>query len=610
MMKKILSIKYFLMIFLLGSGLTAAQSFTATVDKTTLALSETFQVYFNFKGEDANSIKDFQPPQFDEFQVLSGPNQSSSMQIINGKVSASITYSYYLKPTTTGTFTIGKAEVTHLGKNYSTKPIEITVIQTTPNTNQNLSRKSSDDNISDNLFIIASVDKRSAFVGEQVTVTYKLYTRLNISSPQISKLPNFEGFWAEDLETGKTVSFDIEMYKGERYRSAVIKKVALFPTKSGKLTVTPFELNVPVIIKRKRSTDDLFDDFFNDSFFGRTETQDYIAKSNQVTINVSPLPNGNVPESFDGAVGNFDLSASIDKKEVEQNESVTLKIKISGTGNIKLLDVPEIELPVGFEKYDPKTSEKIAKNNIISGTKSIEYLLVPRIAGEKKIPPVEFSYFNPRTKKYETEKTPEFTLTVTEGEGNFSAENNGFSKEDVKLLSEDIRYIKTSSVELKEKGEFNEIKSWFWFTAVFPLFVLVSLIIFKRRSDRLSGNQQMMRFQKAEKAAKQRLKTAKKLLEEQKLTAFYTEISTALSGYLEDKLTIQKSEFTVNKALAALKQKNIPEELIGRVKSIIEESEYARFAPDGEQKARAGQLYNNSVEVIIHLEKYLRGKNK
>ncbi len=607
--KRINFIQVLFLYLIILTGISAAQTFTATVDKTTLGLSESFQVYFTFKGEDANQIKNFSPPPFDNFRILSGPNESTSMQIINGKVSASVTFSYYLKPENTGSFSIGEAKLEHKGKTYSTNPLEVTIIKTTPNTNQNLNNGHSAKDIADNLFILATVDKRNAYVGEQVTVIYKLYTRLNISSPQISKLPNYEGFWAEELETGKSVSFDIEMYKGERFRSAVIKKVALFPTKAGKLNVTPFELNVPVILKRKRGSDDLFDNFFNDSFFGRTETQDFIAKSNPVNINVKPLPQS-APEAFSGAVGKFDMEASLSKDEVEQNESVTLRIKISGSGNIKLLEVPDIELPSGFEKYDPKTSEKISKTSLVSGVKSIEYLLVPRIAGKKRIPPIEFSYFNPRTGKYVTETSPEFLLTVTEGEGNIYAGDGSFSKEDVKLLSEDIRYIKTSAFDLKKKGEFNQIKAWFWFTAVFPLIILGVLIGIKKRNDKLNGNQRALRFQKAEKAARQRLKTAKKMLEMQKLTAFYTEISTALTGYLEDKLSIQKSEFTIEKALKKLKTSNVPDDLTNRLNEIIQESEYARFAPDGEQKARADKLYDNSVEVIVSLEKYLRGKGK
>lgn len=608
-MKKLDFIKIALVVVLIFTGTAAAQTFTATVDKTTLGLSETFQVYFAFKGEDANQIKNFSPPSFDNFKIVSGPNESTSMQIINGKVSASLTFSYYLRPKKTGTFTIAAAGLEHKGKKFSTTPIEIVVVNTTPNTNQKLNSAQSPQDISKNLFIAATVDKRSAFVGEQVTIVYKLFTRLNISSPQISKLPNYEGFWAEDLETGKSVSFDIEMYKGERFRSAVIKKVALFPTKAGKLTVTPFELNVPVILKKKRGGDELFDNFFNDSFFGRTETQDYIVKSNPVSLDVNPLPGG-APESFNGAVGNFDLEASLNKTEVEQNESVSLSIKISGSGNIKLLEVPEIELPSGFEKYDPKTSEKISKSNLVSGVKSIEYLLVPRIAGKKSIPPIAFTYFNPKSKKYITENSNEFTLNVLEGEGMIAGNTEGFSKEDVKLLSEDIRYIKTSSFDLKEKGEFNKIRTWFWFAAIFPVLILAGLVLVRKRKDRLNGNQSALRFQKAEKAAKQRLKTAKKFLEEKKLTKFYTEISIALSGYLEDKLNIQKSEFTLEKALAKLKKKNIPDELIIKLKMIMEDSEYARFAPDGEQQAKAGSLYQYSVDVIISLEKYLRGKIK
>ncbi|MFC2134672.1 BatD family protein, partial [Bacteroidota bacterium] len=338
----------------------SGQEFNATVDKTTVGQNERFQVYFTFEGEDVNGVRNFTPPSFEGFRVLSGPNQSTSMQIINGKVSGSLTYSFIVQGSEIGKYPLGTASVEYEGDTYKTDPLQIEVVKGTPKQSRDESSTGvSDEELAENVFIVATADKRKAVIGEQITITYKLYTRLNISSPQISKLPTYQGFWAEELNASQNIMFNIEMYNGERYRAATIKTVALFPSKTGKLSVTPFELNVPVLVRKKRKRSDIFDQFFNDSFFGKTETVDYIAKSNKVIIDVSDVPKSNVPDSFNGAVGKYNFKAEINKSNVELNEGITLRVTISGQGNIKLLDVPEIKLPPGFEMYDPKTSETI-----------------------------------------------------------------------------------------------------------------------------------------------------------------------------------------------------------------------------------------------------------
>ncbi len=217
-----------------------AQSFNATVDKTTIGQYEQFQVYFTFNGEDINSVQNFQPPSFPGFKILSGPNQSTSMQIINGKVSGSLSFTYILQPSGMGDFTIGSASVVYSGKTYRTQPLKIKVIKGTPQQQAQSNGGYTDAELGKNVFIIAEANKSNVLLGDQITVTYKLYTKLNIASPQITKLPQYQGFWAEEMEPTRTISFDIGMYKGERFRVATIKQVALFPTKTGTLNVTPF----------------------------------------------------------------------------------------------------------------------------------------------------------------------------------------------------------------------------------------------------------------------------------------------------------------------------------------------------------------------------------
>ena len=601
--------KYFLAVLLLSvlTDTVLAQKFSASIERTTVGQNDRFQVDFTFEGGDVNSVSNFRQPNFAGFRVLSGPNQSSSVQIINGRSSGSISLSYILQPSNIGEFTIGPASIDLAGKTYSTQPIKIKVEKGTPQQQQQSSSGGyNQQELAKSVFIVAEANKSRVMQGEQITVTYKLYTKLNIASPQITKLPSYEGFWSEEIGPIKQINFDLEMYRGERFRVAKIKQVALFASKTGTLNVTPFELNVPVIVKKKRTGNDVFDEFFNDSFFGRSETVQFLAKSNTLKVQVDALPSG-APASFNGAVGNFTFRAEIDKENVTANESITLRMNLSGSGNIKLLNVPQPQLPGGFEKYEPKTVENINRSAVVSGQKIIDYLIVPRSSGTKEIPPVEFTYFNPSSKKYVTLKSQTFKINVRPSVGGEVASNN-FAKEDVKLLSQDIRYIKLSDFNLEPKQEITFIKPWFWLSIVLPLLGMIGAFVYKTKQDKLYGNVQLLKFQKAEKEARKRLKLAKAALDSQQTTNFYSEISFALFGYLEDKLSIQKSEFTLDGAVEKLQRKTVNEALIARVKQIAERCEFARFAPQGEMQAAANDMYEETVKVIIDLDSSIGGK--
>lgn len=600
--------KYLLIVFVLVcANELFAQKFSASIERTTVGLNERFQVDFNFEGGDINNVSNFRPPTFAGFRVLSGPNQSSSMQIINGRVSGSLGFSYILQPSSMGEFTIGSASLDHAGKTYSTQPIKIKVDKGSAQSQQQSSGGGyNQQELAKNVFIVAESNKSRVLQGEQITVTYKLYTKLNIASPQITKLPSYEGFWSEEIGPIKQINFDLEMYRGERYRVAKIKQVALFPSKTGTLNVTPFELNVPVIVKKKRTGNDMFDEFFNDSFFGRSETVEFLAKSNTLKVIVDPLPSG-APASFNGAVGNFNFKAEVDKNDVAANESVTLRMNLSGSGNIKLLNPPTPQLPGGMEKYEPKTVENVNRGAVVSGQKIVDYLLIPRSSGMKEIPAIEFTYFNPGSRKYVTLKSPTYRINVRPGVGGEVSSNN-FAKEDVKLLSQDIRFIKLNDFNLEPKQEISFIKPWFWLSIILPLLAMSGAFVYKSRQDKLSGNTQLLKFQKAEKEARKRLKLAKAALDTKQTTNFYSEISFALFGYLEDKLSIQKSEFTIEGAAEKLFKKNVNETLIERVKKIAERCEFARFAPQGEMQAAANDMYEETVKVIVDLDSSIGGK--
>ncbi len=606
--------KYFGILFFLFTGGILAQSLTASVSDNPVGLQDRFQITFTFSGTDINNIKNFSAPAFNNFLTLSGPNQSTSIQFINGAQSASISFSYYLQPRSIGKFTIGSASIDYKGTQYKSDPITIEVVKGSSQPQQQAQNQQQQDNVAtnkeigDNLFIRAVADKQKVYLGEQVVVTYKLYTRVNIAAQMsISKLPQYQGFWAEELETSPTIMFTTEVVNGKQYRVGVLKKAALFPSQTGELKVSPFELNVPVQIRKKRkSNGNFFDDFFNDPFFDTGQTVNYTAKSNTIKLNVLPLPSTNVPPSFNGAVGKYSMTSSLDKSETKTNDPVTIKLDISGTGNIKLLNIPEVKLPTGMEKYDPQVKQDITRKDVVSGKMDIEYLIVPRIAGTKSIPPIEFSYFDPQKKSYETLSSPEYKIKIDQG--NTVASYTSSGKEDIKVLDNDIRFIKTSDEALEKKNTFLIYSFGFWSAAIFPLFVLVGLITWKKKTDKLAGNLQLLKFQKAQKVARNRLKLAQKLKEENKQTEFYSEISQALFGYLEDKFKIAKSDFTVDKAIDELRNNEIKDELINDFKVCAEKCEFIRFAPSKDGVNAMNDMYDESAKIIIELEKSFSDK--
>ena len=590
-------------LLILFSNIIFAQAFLASVSHSKISIDDQFELSFTFSGDNLNGLKNFVPPGMDNFMILSGPSQSTSMEFVNGISSASKTYTYYLKAKSLGNYNIGSASVEYNGKIYKTDPLSVEIVKGTTPVDKQKDEPSVDSEIAENLFVRATADKQRVYQGEQVTVTYKLYTRLNIASQMsVSKLPQYQGFWAEELETSKNILFSTEVINGKQFRVGILKKVALFPNQSGELSVTPFELNVPVLVQKKKRSNNIFDDFFNDPF-GRGETVDYSAKSNKLKVNVLPLPKERIPESFNGAVGDFTLNSSIDKSKTNTNEPVSLKIDIKGNGNIKLVDIPEVKLPPGFEKYDPKISEQINRTGKIGGKKTIEYLIVPRTPGDKQIPGIAFSFFNPDKKSYVTLSSNPYTIKVAQGERVFEPDISGLNKEDIKLLSKDIRYIKTSGNDISKRSELLIFRFGFWAAVGIPLVALIGFVAFKKRDEKLTADVQLLRYRKAQKVAKNRLKIAQSLMIKKQDREFYTELSQALFGYLEDKLHIPKAEFSVDRAIFELQKRNIAQDVVDRVQKVSQKCEYVRFAPGSNGTDTMNDMYNELSDLIIDIEK-------
>jgi hypothetical protein len=594
--------KKLLLLILISFELISAQNFTASVNNTTVSEGEPFEVSFTFEGSDINSLGNFIPPSFSGFKMISGPNQSTSMQIINGNVSASRTLSYVLVATSTGKFTIGSATIEFKGQKLKTEPIQITVIKgTSKPKEEKRETEVNTQEISDNLFIRAVADKYRAYIGEQVTVTYKLYTRLNIAAQMsISKLPQYVGFWSEEIETARNLTFSTEVVDGKKFNVAVLKRAALFPTQSGKLEVTPFEVTIPIAIRKNRNLNNFWDSFFDDPF-NRQEIYDYKAKSNVIKIDVLPLPDADKPLSFNGAVGKYNISISIDKEDAKVNEPLNLKVKISGTGNIALLQHPVFDLPAGFEKYDSKVNEEITRSSKISGSKTYEFLLVPRAAGQREIKPIEFSYFDPYAKKYFTLKTANFNIKIRQNDSLMAFYS--VEKENIKTLGSDIRAIKSDFDDLSNEKNILVNNFYFWLAVIIPLFGFVGILYWNNYNRKITADIKTFNYIRAEKIAKKKLKKAMKLLTQNQVQEFYTEIAQAFYGYLENKLDINKSDFTLDLAERKLLELGIEESVANRVKKTGEKFEFVRFAPNADKNTSMKEFYDEVMSVIIDVER-------
>ncbi len=587
-------------------------SFTASADKTTIALGEQFNLQFTLSGAGTSSGTNFQLPDLSKFLILSGPNQSTSMQFINGSVSSSVSYGYVLQARETGKFTIGAASIEAGGKKYSTQPLTITVVKGSAQQKQSAANGAAQtpDNsvhIGDNLFLRAEVDRTHVYQGEQITVTFKVFTRVRITNYTINKLPNMIGFWSEDIAIPQQVNLVNETYKGKQYQVGVLKKTALFPTQPGTLEINPLEIICQVQVQQRRSNGkDWFDQFFNDPFFNSVQTSNVTITSEPVKVTVLPLPKNDAPRDFQGAVGKFSMDVALSKKNVKTNEPLSLKATISGTGNIKILEAPGLEVPNDFEKYDPKVTDNIDRTGpAIHGSKTFEWLLVPRYPGEKHIPPVDFSYFDPSQRKYVSLHSNPIDITVEKGSAEPEQFTGTISKEDVKLLNEDIRFIKTDPMAFHRRGEETLSSATVAVITVLPLLAFIGIVAFRQKSIRDSADVVSFRARKAMKVATKRLQQAKTLLTANNAEEFYTETSRALWQYVADKLSIDRAELSIDTVTQQLSEKNISPELVGRIKECLEICEFARFAPASASEEEKKKMYDLASEVIVATEKEL-----
>lgn len=547
----------------------------------------------------------------DALTVLSGPNvsQQTSFQFINGKQSSSfnLTFTYIMVADKEGTHTIPPASVEEDGKEYKSNPIDIEVIKgnTPAKTNNNQKQPKSNNKSQaksggDKFFVRVLLSRNNIYQGEHVVATLKLYTKVNISGFQDIKFPSFSGFFNQEIETPQNISLERENVNGTIYQTGIIKKYVLFPQRSGKLTIDPFELEA-VVRERQRSRDP-FDDFFGGNFRSYTIKD----KSPKITLNVKPLPSG-APMNFGGAVGNYKLETSVDKTALKTNESITLRVKITGEGNLKLIETPKLNFPGDFEVYDPKVNQNIKVTPSGSrGSITYEYLLIPRHAGSFTLNPLKFSYFNPAIKKYKTLTGQTFNIEVEKGEGNESGVVvSNYSKQDVANIGADIRFIRSGNLGLKP------INTWFFGTSLFWLIyilgtgLIIIFLLIRKKKIKENADQLRMRTKKASKVSKKRLRSAAKELKAGNDGTMYEAILKAIWGYLADKLTIDAASLTRDNVGEILKSNKVSDETVDSLIKLLDDCEFARYAPSATQ-SDSKTVYNQAADIINKLEKNLR----
>lgn len=607
------TMQIYILLFFLFSAFVNAQDpvFMASLSKNPVTQGETFQVTFTLN----NIGQNFRAPSFPGFKILSGPNQSSGTQVINGKISRSSSFSFILSAEKIGTYTIKPATIKLDGKTVSSNALKIEVVEPSEAEKKRRQQQQQEEEqmqdqanqiIRDNLYIKATVSKSNIYRGEQIIATYKLFvnSELNVIDLQVSKNPSFNGFWSDDIEQSQ-VNWVRELVNGVPFRVAEIKKVILSPQQTGKLTVDPFEFESVVRLQtgsqRRRS---IFDDFF-----GRGSYKDfeYLVKSNPISVNVKNFPE-NAPSSFNGAVGDLNMEAWLDKTETSTDEPVTLKIKISGNGNIKLINPLDLNLPPDLETFEPKTADNTSSNaSGVSGNKIFEYLIIPRASGKFKIPAIEFSYFDPASSSYKLIKSEEFTLNVAKGSSDGSASSvTGFKKEDLQFIGKDIRYIATKT-ELYQRSEKSFFKSQIYFLMLgLPFIFLIILIIFRRKKEEDNKNTALVKNKRATKLAQKRLSKAEKLLKSGQDDSFYEEIINALWGYISDKLNISTADLNKDRVKEELNKIKLKEETISRFIEILNESEFARYSNAARDNGKPNQMFDKSKDIISQIEKEIR----
>lgn len=607
--------KYILWVWFCLSGISiqAAIHVKASVASDVIEEGEQFRLSFTINTQD---VSDFYLPLLKGFNIDMGPSRSSqnSIQIINGRTtqSSSLTYTYILSATKAGDYTIPAATATVNGKKYSSNTVNIQVLPGSRNGAQSsqggrqherMQMQNAGAKITGkDLFVTVTADKKNIYEQEAVLLTYKVYSLVNLSQ-LAGEMPDLEGFHTQEIELPHQKNLKMENHNGRNYGTIVWRQYVLYPQKSGKLTIPAVKFDA-VVVQQNRNIDPI-DAFFNGGS-SMVEVKKTITAPS-LTLDVASLPTPR-PDNYSGAVGHFSLSASLTPEDIKTNDALTLRVTVSGAGNMKLMKAPEVKFPKDFETYDAKiTDQTEVGRSGASGKKIFEYVAVPRHAGKYTVPSVEFCYFDTDSKSYKTLKTQTFDVNVAKGKGGESKESDYTDKEDVKLLASDIRYIHQGNVKLYGKDDIYYGTTKYVWSYIIPLLLFIILVAIFRKQAMESANVAKMRHKKANKIANKRLKKAAILWKENKSGEFYDEVLKALWGYVSDKLNIPVAELNKENISEKLLAKGTEEHIVRLLMQTMNECEFARFAP-GDPAQAMDKIYNTATEVINMMEISIKRK--
>ena len=575
-----------------------AQKFTASAPNQ-VEVGQRFQITWSL---DANGSS-FTAPEITGLRVLGGPNQSTSMQYVNGSMTQSITFSYVVLAEKEGEFKIGPAKIKAGGNIITSNELKVKVLKgNSPQANGGNSQGATQNASGDpkDLYARVEVSKTKAFLGERITADLKIYSRVTMVNFDDWKMPSFEGFWTKDIESKQQIQVQNEVVDGVMYQTALIKQMVLYPQKSGKIEIDPMELTVIVRERASGRGRSVFD-----QFFGGYQDVKRPVKSNSVTIDVKPYPSGK-PSDFSGLTGKLNMKATLDRNETKSNEAVNLKVTVSGDGNLYQLQPLDLTFPPDIEVYDPKTSDNIkVSSSGISGSRTFEYVLIPRYSGDFEIGPFSFSYFDPSAKTFKTITQDAFDLIVEKGEGEESGPSqavNITNKEDIRMIGSDIRYIKQGQYPILGGSYFFYRSVPFYAVIGIPLLLFVLFLGYAQYQKAQGKDISKLRSKKATGLAKKRLTKAKKLWDDNQTASFYEEVFKALTAYAADKFVIPLAKLNKDSIKAEFTSKGVPEDTTANFIGVLDKTEFARFAPGADKQM--GDVYDEALQAIINVENH------
>lgn len=613
----------FILFFGISLGQVLAQVSIRVQAPSEVVQGDRFRVSYVVNTSD---VDDFKIGEFEGLVELYGPSrsQSSSFSIVNGKTtsSSSVTFTYTLTTNQAGTFHIPAATVVSDGKSVKSASPQITVLpsgnggggaqgQAGQGQGQNHSSQPDRMRMQDagdkitgkDIFIAVTASKKRVFEQEAVLLTYKLYTLVNVSE-MTGKMPELDGFHVQEINRQRQPELKMEHYNGRNYGTVVWSQYVVFPQQTGELKIPEIKFEA-VVVQQNRNIDP-FDAFFHGASMMTEVRKTVMAPA--VILHVDPLPTPK-PANFSGAVGKFSVTSTLTPQQLKANDATTLRLVVNGTGNMKLMNAPEVQWPKDFERYDPKSEDKTKIGATgSSGSMVFDYIAVPRHQGKFELPPVEFCYFDPDSKEYKTLNTEGYTIDVEKGKGSSNTAAQNYSKEEIEMLNSDIRYIKTRKPDYINADEASLLgTSRIWLLYVITLVIFLILVFVFRRYTVANADVAGRRVRKASKAATKRLKTARKLIAAGDANAFYEETMRALWGYVGDRLNMPASELTRDNIREKLTERDATAELTDQFIAALDECEFARFAP-GDAAQTMDKVYAAAEDVINKMEGELRKK--